>query len=79
MRFARPPECGSLLEVRLSGGYLMSDDRYGHGMKKRTCPVCQGRGEVVVPKTVVRDDGSFDTWEAAETCPICGGEKEVWV
>jgi len=73
------PECGSLLEVRVSGGYLMADDPYDHGMKEHPCPVCAGRGQVVVPKAVARDDGSVDTWEVADICPICGGDGKVWL
>jgi len=57
----------------------MAADPYDHGMKEVPCPVCAGRGQVVVPKPVVRDDGSVDTWESADICPICGGDGKVWV
>jgi len=57
----------------------MAGDPYDHGMSEVTCPTCNGCGQVVTPRAVVRDDGSVDTWESADICPDCGGSGTGWV
>jgi len=57
----------------------MAGDPYDHGMSEVTCPTCNGCGQVVTPRAVVRDDGSVDTWESADICPDCGGSGTAWV
>lgn len=41
------------------------------------CTPCGGKGQVVVPKQVPKEDGTYDTWWVAETCTNCGGRGTV--
>lgn len=51
-----------------------------HGMREVECPVCQGRGETLVPHALVDPKtGEVTSIEHAEPCPICGGTKKVWL
>jgi DnaJ-class molecular chaperone len=43
------------------------------------CPKCFGHGQVVVPRAVVREDGTVDTREAADICDGCSGTGARWV
>lgn len=42
-----------------------------------TCGTCAGKGTVVQPIMVPKDDGTYDRWDQAVTCPSCGGRGEV--
>lgn len=48
-------------------------------MQEVTCPTCEGCGQVVVPNSLVHDDGTVETWETADICYSCGGRRTVWL
>lgn len=56
-----------------------STEGHNHGMIEIQCPTCAGKGQVITPRAVVRDDGSVDTWESADICSGCGGSGTVWI
>lgn len=41
------------------------------------CPECQGCGEVVIPCTIVGDDGEVFVRQVAMVCAGCSGKKVI--
>ena len=66
---------------RLRGQAVLGDlsgvRRIGSEVSGQPCGNCGGKGTVLVPLQVPKDDGTYDTWWNAQTCPACGGKGTV--